>query len=60
METIGIDKYTVLIVVLLSTGIQATSVDELLFQSFVTNYSRSYKDEADTMSMKFKVFQVAS
>ena len=34
------------------------SIEEILFDSFVSNYSKSYKNDPDTMSMRFKVFQV--
>ena len=34
------------------------ALEEALFQSFVANYSKEYRNEPDVMGAKFKVFQV--
>lgn len=41
-----------------SAKVQAVSVEQMLFESFIANYSRSYKSEPVTMRKKFKVFEV--
>lgn len=46
-------------VLAVSEGVLKTSVEEILFQSFVSNYSKSYRDNLAVMSQKFKVFQVS-
>ncbi len=41
-------------------GVMAASVEEMLFQNFVSNYSKSYKDDPVIIGERFKVFQVSS
>lgn len=47
----------------LSVGVQAASVEEelerRLFESFVSNYSKSYRHQPETWNQKFRVFQVS-
>ena len=42
----------------LSLRVQKSS-EQLLFESFIFNYSKEYKNDYKEMSYKFKVFQVS-
>lgn len=49
---------TLLAVSLASGESQFRSSDQLLFESFVANYSRGYRNEPDTWISRFRIFQV--
>ena len=40
-------------------GVQTVSLEEMLFESFMSNYSRSYREDPVTRADKFRVFQVS-
>lgn len=51
--------WLVVAVALVSVRVQAASVEQRLFESFVSNYSKSYWNDPDTKNAKFEVFQVS-
>ena len=46
--------------VLSSAAQDSLSLEWRLFESFVSNYSKSYRDDPSAKSLKFKAFQVWS
>ena len=51
--------FLVALLFLLSASGESSVVEERLFESFLFNYSRAYKDDPHAKSLKFKVFQVS-
>lgn len=39
---------------------KAATMEEMLFESFLANYSRSYRNDPDWTSARFDIFQVRS
>jgi len=37
---------------------RTASTEELLFESFLSNFSKSYRKDPEAVQMRFKVFQV--
>ena len=49
---------SLLLAVLLVSQCSGAAVEEVLFESFLANYSRSYRNDPEELSARFRVFQV--
>lgn len=59
-STVMVSLLIAFALVLLCAGVQGTEVEQSLFENFVSNFSKGYKDDVDARAVKFGVFQVYS